>query len=813
MLHALRLAVRRIRRSPGYAAAFVITLGLGIGINTAIFSVVNGVLIEPLPYTDSDRLVYLRQPALKRGLDDVGFSFTEVRELREASVTIDEFVEYGDLTFGVAGESEPHRAVGGLVTSNYFEVLGLRPRLGRTLQPQDDGTGAQPVMVLTDGYWDRVFGSDPDVVGRTLRLYVFGQQKDVEIVGVLRPGSLYTGTRQQEFFVNYASSDHYGGSAMLDERTHRMTSIFGRLAPGRTVEAARAELSAIHERMRGQAPDGYPEALGVDISVASWRNELTADARPMLLLLAGTVLLVLLLACANVANLTLTRLIGQERELAVQAALGASTLRIRRELIAQNLLLCLAGAGLGIVLAALGSDLLVNYAGRFTVRTGEIGIDFTVLAVTGLIATGSALILAWMPPLPGVVGLTGAPAAGGGHRVVGMNRRRLQHALVVGQLALCFTLIVGAMLLVRSLINLSRVDTGIAYHSVIALDVPNVTGVAPARNQVLMEQLVERTRGVAGVRQVAYASQVPFADATPLRLAFRVENTDAAEIASPAVVGNAISPDYFETVGIRLLGGRAFLATDDSTSEPVAILNASLARYLFGDADAIDHRFQQQQFNGQWGPWIRVVGVAADTREYGSAEGATHTLYRPAGQTFPGQSLMIRTAGDIAAVIQHVRTSVRELDADRPVDRVATLENLRVETLTPSRLNATLFSAFAVLALAIASIGVLGVVGFSVTQRTREFGVRMALGARKGQVLAMVIREGGRMLIAALVLGAAASLVLSRFLTGILFQVGSADPMTYVTVTVLLSGVALFAAYLPARRATRVQPMDALRVD
>jgi predicted permease len=811
MPHALRLAFRRIRRSPGYALAFVLTLGLGIGVNTAIFSVVNGVLLEPLPYTDSDRLVYLRQPALKRGIDDVAFSFTEVRELRAASRTIDEFVEYGDLTFAVVGESEPHRAVGGIVTSNYFDVLGLRARLGRTLQAHDDGTGAPAVMVLTDGYWNRVFGADPGVIGRKLRLYAFAQQKEVEIVGVLQPGSLYTGTRQQEFFVNYASSDHYGGSAMLDERTHRMTSVFGRLAPGRTVESARAELAPIHGRIREQFPAGYPEPLGIDISVASWRTELTANARPMLLLLAGTVVLVLLLACANVANLTLTRLIRQERESSVQAALGASSLRIRRELLTENLLLCLAGAGLGLVLTRLVAGLLVSYASRFTVRTGEIGIDLTVLAVTATIATGSALLLAWTPPLPGLGQLSGAAAAG--HRVVGVNRKLLQRGLVVAQLALCFTLVLGASLLVRSLINLSNVDTGLTYESVLAMDVPNVTGVPPAQNRVFMDQLLERSRGIAGVRQAAYASHVPFTDATPLRLAFRVEGSDAGEIASPALAGNSISADYFETVGIRLLSGRQFLATDDTASENVAIINASLARYLFGDDNPVDRRFQQQQFDGEWGPWIRVVGLAADTREYGVAEGATHTLYRPSSQIFPGQSLVLRTAGDIASTIQQVRASVRELDADRPVDRVATLENLRVEDLAPARLNATLFSAFALLALVIASVGVLGVLGFSVTQRTREFGVRMALGARKAQVLAMVIGEGARMLALALVIGAAASLLLSRFLRGILFEVAATDPATYATVTVVLSGVALLAAYLPARRAMRVEPMAALRVD
>jgi hypothetical protein len=303
-------------------------------------------------------------------------------------------------------------------------------------------------MVLTAGYWRRVFGGTPDVVGTTLKLYVFGQPKTVRIVGVLAPGSLYTGTRRQEFFVNYASSDHYGGSAMLDERTHRMTSIFGRLAPGRTVDAAQAEMSTIHTRMRAQNPAGYPEQLGLDVSVASWKDELTSKARPMLLVLAGTVALVLLLACANVANLTLTRLIRQERELSVKAALGATSARLRRELLTENALLCLAGASLGVVFAALVGGLLVTYAERLTVRTGEIGIDFTVLAATGLVASAAALVLAWLPPLPGFGGMSGSSsAAAGGHRVTGTNRKRLQRGLVVGQLALCFTLIVGATLL------------------------------------------------------------------------------------------------------------------------------------------------------------------------------------------------------------------------------------------------------------------------------------------------------------------------------------------------------------------------------
>lgn len=809
---ALRLAIRRLVRAPGYAAAFILTLGLGIGMNTAIFSVVNGVLLEPLPYADADRLVYLRQPGLRAGVPDFGFSFVEIADLKAASRTIDAFVEYGDLTFNVVGDGEPHRAVGGIVTSNYFDVLGLRAAQGRLLQADDDGTGVEPVMVLTHGYWTRVFGADPDVLGMTVRLYVFGQQRTARIVGVLQPGSLYTGTRRQDFFVNYASSEHYGGAAMLDERTHRMTDVFARLTPGQTVEAAEAELGAAHARMRAQYPEGYPEQLGMEISVRPWQEELTAEARPMLLILSGTVALILLLACANVANLTLARLIRRERELSVQAALGAGRTRIRFELLFENILLSLGGAGLGVALAFLGKDLLVRYAGRFTVRTGEIGIDPTVLLATGAAALAAALFLAWMPPLPGLSGLHATAAGTTGRRVVGIQRKSLQRMLVVGQLALCFTLLVGAALLVRSLRNLNQVDAGLDYESVIAIDAPSLTGLSPEQNYVIMEQILERTRAFAGVRAVANVSHVPFTDSNPVRIAFQVEGREG-EFVSPAVTSNSVTPDYFDAVRIPVLRGRTFTASDRAETEPVVVLNTGLARLLFGDENPIDRRIRSQQFNGEWGDWLRVTGVVADTREYGVTREATHIAYRPSSQTFTGGSLVLRVAGDVPSVVTHVRSVVRELDPERPVENVVTLENLRFEELAPPRLNATLFSGFALLALVIAAVGVLGVLSFSVSQRGQEFGVRMALGARPRQILGMVLREGGAMLVLAIIAGVAGSLVLSRFLRGILFQVGTTDPGSYFAVALVLSGTALFAAFLPALRATRFDPAESLRTD
>jgi putative ABC transport system permease protein len=585
----------------------------------------------------------------------------------------------------------------------------------------------------------------------------------------------------------------------------------GRLAPGRTVDEARSELAAIFSRLQDEFPDAYPDRNGMTISVESWRHALTSDARPVLLVLGGAVVLVLLLACANVANLTLTRLVRRERELSVQAALGASAWGIRRQLLLENLLLATTGALLGVLLAAVGRDLLTQYASRFTVRTGEIDIDLTVLAVTAAIAVGAALLLALAPGLPGTGGVW-TPGAGTGRRVIGVTRKRLQRGLVVSQLVLCFTLLVGAGLLVRSLFNLTAVDTGLDIQDVVAVDVPSMTGLDAEQNRTLLDQAIERTKATGGVSGAAYASHVPFAPGMIMRLGYRVEGETDQDITSPMSAQNAVSPGYFETVGVRLVRGRLFASSDGAGTEPVAILNESLARHLFGSDDPINRRVALEQFNGGYGDWLRVVGVVGDTREYGLAAGATHTLYRPSSQVFPGQSIVIRTSNASEAV-RNVRAVIRELDPDRPIDNVVTLESLRFEDLAPPRLNATLFATFAVLALAIAAVGVLGVLAFSVSQRTQEFGVRMALGARAEQVLSMVLAEGGRMLVAALVLGVLTSIVLSRFLQSLLFDVTTTDPLIYIFVGAVLSMVALVAAWLPARRATTVDPLTALRAE
>ena len=820
----VRYTFRSLNKSRTYAAAFVITLGLGIGVNTAIFSVINGVLLQPLPYQDADRIMFVQQPANRAGAFDAAFSFIEIDDYRAASRTIDEFVEFGDWDFSVIGRGDPHRVVGGLVTANYFEVLGLRPLYGRTLLPSDDDPGAPPVMVFTHDYWTRMFGADPEIVGKTVKLTT----KNVEVVGVLEPGSHYTGSRKPDVFANYTTNDHYTGAAMRDARTHRMTNVFARLAPGATIEAAQAELTQINRRLQDEFRQAYPEQFGYEIIARPWQDVLTESARPTFLIMMGTVLMVLLLACANVANLALTRLIRRERELAIRSALGADRKRIRRQLFTENLVLALAGAGLGLILAVAGLDLLVSYADRFTIRSEEIGMDGAVFAFTFLVGIGIAMLLTWAPSLPFTTEVGMSLNGAGGRNTGGISRRQLQRVLVVSQLALSFTLLIGAGLLVRSLFRLQGVDSGFEAGTVVTLESPNFTSLTAQEQLTLFDGTVERIRSFPGVRSAAYATWAPLQSPAPEALTIEAEGLDELRASTPTGLFNTVSPDYFRTVGATLLRGRSFNRDDMPETDSVVVVNESLSRAYFGSEDPVGRRIRWQNTRGTWQPWQRVVGVVANTRDAGIAQADVHVIYQPTSQAvrrrggvagvtggggFPAETMLVRTTGEIGPVVRQITEIIHETDPERPVDNVITLRELMREDIAPERLNATLFSAFAILALIVAGVGVFGVMAFSVTQRTKEFSIRLALGAEEGDVLRMVMGEGARLVLGALLLGGVASVMLSGFLSGLLFEIQPTDPVTFVAVAVVLSGVALLAAFIPARRATRVDPIDALKAE
>jgi predicted permease len=820
MIDDIRIALRSLVGVPGFALAFVLTLGLGIGANTAIFSIINGVLLRPLPYPDADRIMHLRQPQVAAGVEDAAFSFPEVAHYRSVATTVDQFVEFGDWTFNVLGHGEPHRATGGLVTANFFPMLGAQPLYGRTLVPADDVKGAPPVVVLTHAYWQRVFGSDAAAIGQTLDLTA----KQAQIVGVLAPGSHYATGRKQDFYANYSANDHYMSSSMQNEWPHRMTTVYARLAPGATPERARAELRQISEVLHQDHPEAYPRSRGFDIVVTPWKDELTAKAKPTLIILLVTTIFVLIIACANVANLTLTRLAQRERELAIRAALGAPAAALRRQLLAENLILSVVGAALGLGLAVAGLDLLIAYTSRFTSRTGEIALDGRVLLFALIVATTMAMLFAWAPRLTVMDDPVRAMSAGGGRNSGTRGRRRAQRALVVSQLAASFMLLIGAGLLTRSLLRLYAVDPGFSLENVLSLEAPpNFQQANPAVNAQRAAQfgldVIERVKGDGSVRNAAIASAAPLAGSVPQQREFRIDGADVDAISSgPRTVARVVSGSYFETIGTPLRAGRTFRPTDTRTAPPVVILSESMAKYYFKTADPVGRRISWKLTNGitgvvSWTPPAEIVGIVADSRADGVDQAPVHTLFQPDTQSLTPSTLLVRTSGAPDVVAPRVIETIRQLDPNRPIDHVRTLEEIRDETIAPQRLNATLIGLFAALALAIAMVGVAGVLAFSVSQRTNEIGIRMALGAERGMILRMILGEGALMAVAGLVVGGVAAMPLSALLQGLLFGVEPADLPTIGVSAALLVSVALIAAWIPARRATVVDPITALRRD
>jgi len=813
MIQDIRIAIRNLVRVPGFAVAFVLTLGLGIGANTAIFSVINGVLLRPLPYPEADRIMHMRQPQVSAGVEDSGFSFPEIADYRTHAKTIDQFVEFGDWTFNVLGRGEPHRANGGLVTANFFPMLGAQPLLGRMLVPEDQLKSAPPVAVLTFDYWQRVFGADPSAVGQTLDLTV----KKAQIVGVLKPGSHYATEGKQDFYVNYAANDHYMGSSMQNEWPHRMTTVYARLAAGATAENAQAELRQIAVALHRDHPEAYPASRGFDIVVTPWKDQLTAKAKPTLVILLITTVFVLVIACANVANLSLTRLVQREREMGIRAALGAPASLLRRQLLAENLVLSVLGGLLGLALAVSGLNLLIRYTARFTSRVGEIGLDGRVLAFTLVVATAMALLFAWAPRLTFMDNPVRAMSAGG-RTTGGRGRRRAQRALVVSQLAASFMLLVGAGLLTRSLMRLYAVNPGFELERVLSLDAPTFDQQqTPDRLRQFSNEMLERVKVEASVKNAAIASAAPLAGSFAQQREFRIDGADADSVSSgPRTVTRVVSSGYFETIGMPLKAGRTFQTSDTSTSPSVIILSESMAKYYFKNDDPIGRRISWKLTNGitgatSWRKPAEIVGVVADSRADGIDRAPMHTMFLPDTQGTPPSTLLVRTGGTTAGLIPHIVETIRQLDPNRPIDHVQTLEEIRDEAIAPQRLNATLIGLFAALALAIATVGVAGVLAFSVSQRTNELGVRMALGAGRSAILRMILGEGAAMALIGLVIGGLAAVPLSNLMNGLLFGIEPADPTTIVLAAMVLLVVAVSAAWVPARRATAVDPITALR--
>lgn len=809
----LRYAIRSLARARGFSLAVVVTLGLGIGANTAIFSVVHGVLLRPLPHQDGDRLVYLRQSVEGPGGENVRFSVPEILDFRENARSLGGIAEYSGMTYTIQGDGDASRITVGLVTGNYFQVMGLRPILGRLLSDGDDGTAVPPVMVLTHEYWMRYFHGDPGVVGRTVRV----DGRAVEVVGVVEPAPTFPG--RYDALMNMVISEHHTSAMMVHGRTHRMTEMIARLAPGATVEEARAEAATIRARVQADYPDAYDAGSRYQVTLAPFQEVLGERARLTLWLLMGAAVFVMVIACANVANLTLMRGVRREQELVVRAALGAGTGRLRRLLLIENLLLAGAGAALGLALANAGLRILVAFAERYSPRAGEIQLDGTVLGFTLVLTVAVALLLSFAPRLAreGTIGTAigqGAARASGG-----LRRQRLQRALVVAQVAVSVVLLTGAGLLTRTMMRLAQVDTGLraSPEAVLTMEVPIGGG---GRSDADAKQLYERMKyelaAIPGVREVGLGSVMPLRTA-----GFQLEVAAEGQVLAP---GEAIpraefrtaSPEYFRAAGIPLLRGREFTTTDVAESGRVVILNETLATRLFPDRDPVGQRVAWTgdvlRFIPVSGDWRTVIGVVGDTRDGGLDAEPMPVMFMPFAQelAFSG-GLVIRAEGDAGALAPSAARLVRDMVPQDPVENVLTVSEIQGESVAPRRLNATLVGGFGILALVIAAVGIAGVLAFSVNARTAEIGIRMSLGADGGRVQRMILREGAVLLVFGLALGVIGAVFASRMIRGLLFGIEPHDPATLTGVALLMAAIGVGACWLPARRAAKVDPVVAIR--
>ena len=806
----VRYAVRGLTKNPGYALIFIVTLGLGIGANTAMFSAVNGVLLRPLPHNDGDRLVYLRHSAPLAGVENVLFSVPEIDDYRQGSPSLEAVAEFSALTFTMLGLEAPSRVRAGIVTGNYFDVMGLSATLGRTVGREDDGADAPAVIVLSDTYWRNFFGADPDIIGKTVEMNGVAAM----FVGVAEPAPPYP--ERTDIYVNMAASPHHLDASMNHDRGHRMTEVFARLAPGATVESVHNETSVVTSRIHADHPEAYDPGSGYGVTVTPLKTQLTSRARPTLLLLLGTSFFVLIIACANLANLTLTRVLRRDHELAIRASLGASRGALRRGLLVENLVLAGAGAGLGLLMAYVGLDLLVAFAERFTSRASEITLDRSVFGFALLAAVTASVFFTMLPTLPGSDNIGGALTRSG-TRTIGAGAKRAQRALVVAQIGTSFVLLIGAGLFLRTMMYLNRVDPGFDTQ-VLTMDVPAIfSGRTAEEIRNYYTAVRDDVDALPGVESASLTSSVPLSTTSDFGSspwAIKVQGHEPAPGApTTTAFFRVVSPGYFATMGIDLLRGRAFMTTDLPDQRGVVIINESMARAYFGERDPIGRQVGLRSSIVLGAEWRTVVGVAADTKDEGLDTDVPHTIYNPYGQTYPYYmgSLVVRLRGHRNSIMPAIREAILAHDADQPIANVATIADLRDESVAPRRLNTILLGAFALLALVIAAVGIGGVLAFSVGSRIREFGLRSALGAARHQVWSGVLAEGATLAAVGVVLGSVAAVVLTRYISGQLFGVPALDPVTFVAVGLLLGGVAMVSAWVPAWRAAAVSPMEALR--
>jgi predicted permease len=797
LIQDMRYALRQLRKSPGFTLVAVLTLALGIGANTAIFSVVEGILLRPLPYHDSNQLARIWSTS-NRSSSDVS-SYPDFKDWADQNHSFQQMAAYRPQSFNFSGGDRPERIRGLLITANFFELLDVKPMLGRSFSRDEHELGRNHVVLLSSALWQSHFAGDPGVLGRSVKL----DDQSYTVIGVL-PSSF-----------DFPPDEAKGGVVLPlppdMRRTHGFLYVFGRLKPDATLPSAQADLGAVARRLAGQ----YKEDKGQGVSVQSLQASFVSDYRPALMILLGAVGLVLLITCANVANLFLGRANSKQREVAVRASLGAGRLRLMRQFLTESLLIGGLGGAVGLVFAGWGVSVLVRLLTQsFSIHgTETIGTNFRVLAFAAAISIMTGLISGLLPALvASKVNLSEGLKEGSRSVGTGRAHKRFRGALVVSEVALALVLLSCAGLLIRSLMLLTRVDSGVRTENVMAIDLSLTTAKYShtATRAALFSQILQRVERLPGVHSAAVVADVPLTQNED-SLGFSIEGVPDPPDRKRSVRFNIVGPDYFTTLGIPLTQGRDFADNDADGTPMVIVVNQSMARRFWPNQDPIGRRITTDNKT-----WYSIVGIAGDVRQMGlraDSEPEVYMSYLQDPFQWPYLSLLVRASSNPVKLFPSIEQAVWSVDKDQPVSNPVTLDQARSRSIAQPRIAALLLGLFAGAALLLAAVGLYGVVSYWVAERTHDIGVRMALGAGSFDVFLQVVGRGLLLALAGSAIGLAGSLAATRVLASFLFSVRSTDPFTFAAVALLLICVALVASYFPARRAARIDPMVALRYE
>ena len=799
----IRFGLRMLRKSPGFTAVALLTLALGIGANTAIFSVVYGILLRPLPYQDSARLIVLNETTPKVGM--VSVSYPDFLDWRAQSRAFSRMAAVGQVEFNLAGVNQPESISGEAVSSSFFSILGMHPWLGRDFDPSEEKVGTAPVVLLSYQLWQSHLGGDPNVVGRTINLDGNG----FTIVGVLPPD--FRSIDKTDVIVPIGVWATHSPKEASDRGDRGDMCVIARLAPGVSLLQARAEMETIEARLAVT----YPIDAEFGAALRPIREVFVSDIRPAILILFGAVLFVLLIACANVANLFLMRGAARTREIALRIALGATRGRIVRQMLAESLVLAFFGGLLGVLISIAGIRGLSQLIPMDMQGNASMNLNGAVLLFAAAAVVLSSLMFGLVPALQLTKPEVQSELKEGGRNTsAGSGQNRVRGLLAVAEIAVALILLVGAGLMVQSLHRLLAVDPGFQTNRLLTMEMSLRTAQYASHPAVLnfWQQTLEKVRALPGVESVALGTVVPMTDShsrTDISIEIAPESKPGK---SPHPDFHIVSPGYVRTLGVPLLRGREFTDADGENAPRVGLINALLARQFFPNQDAVGKRFMFGHPSTDPAEWITIVGVTADTKLYGLANPARLEVYIPYRQSNSSDmDLVVKSAADPAALTSSIRRAIASIDKDQPIFGIATMQALVDNSVATRRVTLILLASFSGLALVLAAIGIYGVISYSVAQRTHEIGIRMALGAERGGVLRMILAQGAKIAGAGVAIGIALSFGLTRLMANLLFSVSAADPVTFAAVAIALILVALLACYIPARRALRVDPIIALR--